>query len=227
MHAQQIPFGFQMQPAQVELTAPHVEVIPGATAARLEQARQLAAARSWDEAVDIYRELGADKSDRVVAIDGNRYLSLRNYCHLQIARLPAEGLAAYRRRVDASAEQLYRDGLAKRDEGLLRRVVDEWFCSSWGDDALMALGELALERGDYAAARRSWEQISPLLCAPNGSPSVVGAARYRPEHKVAGGGAALADSRKAGGLACIPGYAARPGRSSRPTRAGFHSCGGT
>ena len=112
----------------------------------------------------------ADKSDRVVAIDDNRYLSLRNYCHLQIARLPAEGLAAYRRRVDASAEQSYRDGLANRDEGLLRRVVDEWFCSSWGDDALMALGELALERGDYATARRCWEQISPLLSAPNGSP---------------------------------------------------------
>src|SRR5882757_6625618 len=163
VEAQQIPFGFMMQPAQVELTAPHVELIPGATAARLEQARQLAAARNWDEAVDIYCELAAEKSDRVIAVDGNRYLSLRNYCHLQIARLPAEGLAAYRRRVDGSAEKLYRDGLSNRDVGLLRRVVDESFCSSWGDDALMELGELALERGGYATARRAWEQISPLL----------------------------------------------------------------
>src|SRR6185295_3340482 len=126
---------------------------------------------SWDEALDIYRELAADKSDRVVALDGNRYLSLRNYCHLQIGRLPAEGLAAYRRRVDASVEQSYRDGLAKRDEGLLRRVVDEWFCSSWGDDALMALGEMALEEANYESARRYWEQISPLFRAPNGSPA--------------------------------------------------------
>src|SRR6476469_3024240 len=86
--AQQIPFGFMMQPPQVELTAPHVDVIPGATAARLEQARQLAAARSWDEAVDIYRGFTAEKSDRVVAVDSHQYLSLRNYCHLQIARLP-------------------------------------------------------------------------------------------------------------------------------------------
>ena len=170
-HAQQIPFGFLIQPTQVELTAPHVEVIPGATAARLEQARQLAAARSWDEAIDIWRELSGDKSDRVVALDGNRYVSLRDYCQLQLARLPAEGLVAYRRRVDASAEQLYRDGLAKHDEGPLRRVVDDSFCSSWGDDALMALGDMALERGDYATARRTWEQISPLLSAPNGSPT--------------------------------------------------------
>jgi outer membrane protein assembly factor BamB len=168
-HAEQIRFGFLMQPAQVELTAPHVDVIPGTTAARLEQARQLAAARKWDEAIDIYRELAAGKSDRVVALDGKRYVSLRTYCHLQIAHLPVEGLAAYRRRVDASAEQAYRDGLANRDERLLRRVIDEWFCSSWGDDALLALGELDLERGDYNSARQNWEQISPLLCAPNGT----------------------------------------------------------
>ena len=34
----------------------------------------------------------------------------------------------------------------------------------------LALGELALERGDYAAARRYWEQISPLTRDPNGKP---------------------------------------------------------
>jgi hypothetical protein len=165
-----MPFGLSMQPTEVELTAPHVEAIPGATATRLEQAQMLVATGSWDEAIDVYRELAADKSDRVVALDANRYLSLRTFCHLQIARLPADGLVAYRRRVDASAEQSYRDGLARHGERLLRRVVDESFCSSWGDDALLALGELALERGDYATARHAWEQISPLLSAPDGNP---------------------------------------------------------
>src|SRR3954449_1932286 len=91
--AQQIPFRFLNQPMQIELTAPHVEVIPGPTSARLEQARLLAAAHSWNEAVDIYLELIADKSGGVVAVDGNRYFGLPNYCHLQIARLPSEGLA--------------------------------------------------------------------------------------------------------------------------------------
>jgi outer membrane protein assembly factor BamB len=168
--AQQIPFGFLMQPAQVELTAPHIETIPGTIAARLEQAKQLTAARNWNEAIDIYHELAADKSDRVVAVDNSRFLSLRSYCHLQIARFPTEGLADYRRRVDAAAEQAYREGLAKHDEQQLRRVVDGWFCSSWGDDALLTLGDLALEQGNYADARRAWERISPLLCAPDGRP---------------------------------------------------------
>lgn len=168
--AQQIQFGFGNAPTQIELTAPHVDVISGAVSARLEQARALTAARNWDEAIDIYRELAADSSGRVVALDDGRYVSLRTYCHLQLARLPADGLAAYRRRVDATAQRWYQEGVTNRDERRLSRIADEMFCSSWGDDALMALGELALERGDYATARRAWEQISPLLRAPNGMP---------------------------------------------------------
>src|SRR2546421_565578 len=81
----------------------------GAISARLEQARSLAAGRNWDEAVDIWRELSADNEGRAVMFDGMRYVSLRTYSHLQIARLPADGLAAYRRRVDALAQQLYHE----------------------------------------------------------------------------------------------------------------------
>jgi outer membrane protein assembly factor BamB len=168
---QQIRIGFGVSSAEIELSAPHVDAISGTTSARLEQARALAAGRNWDEAVDIFRELAADSSGRVVALDKDRYVSLRSYCNLQLSRLPAEGLAAYRRRVDALAQSLYRDGLANRDDRLLHRVVDEFFCSSWGDDALMALGELALERGDYELARSSWEQISPTLRSPDGMPA--------------------------------------------------------
>jgi outer membrane protein assembly factor BamB len=167
---QQIRFGFGLSPTEIELTAPHVDATSGTTSARLEQARALAAGGNWDEAIDIYRELAADNSGRVVPLDKDRYIGPRSYCNLQLSRLPAEGLAAYRRRVDALAQPLYNDGLANRDERQLRRVVDEFFCSSWGDDALLALGELALERGDYAQARSYWEQISSLTRSPDGMP---------------------------------------------------------
>ena len=167
--AQAIRFGVA-GPQRPELFAPRVDVVSGATAARLEQARALAADKNWDEAVDVLRELAAEPTGAVVEVSDGRFVSLRTYCHLQLARLPAEALATYRRRVDPLAERWYRDGVAARDESLLRRVVDELFCSSWGDDALLALGELALERGDYAAARRAWEQISPLLRDPAGRP---------------------------------------------------------
>lgn len=167
----QVPIGFlQPQRQKIQLTAPHVDEISGNTASRLEQMRALVADKNWDEAGDILRELSADTSDRVVALDADRYVSLPIYCQWELAHLPADVAAAYRRRVDPLAEQRYREGMTNRNEAQLGRVVDELFCSSWGDDALLALGELALERGDYTAARRYWEQISPLTRDPNGKP---------------------------------------------------------
>ena len=59
----------------------------------------------------------------------------------------------YRGRVDPVAQQWYEQGIARRDRKLLQNVVDQAFASSYGDDALMALGEMAFESGDYAAAR--------------------------------------------------------------------------
>jgi outer membrane protein assembly factor BamB len=167
--AQPLAFGADGA-AEVQLSAPRVDVIAGAAATRLEQARALVAEKNWDDAVDILRELAAERSDGVVELGVGRYVSLRTACHFELAGLPAEGLAAYRRRVDPAAERWYRDGVSGHDETLLRAVVEEHFCSSWGDDALLALGELALERGDYATARRSWEQISPQLRGPAGQP---------------------------------------------------------
>jgi tetratricopeptide (TPR) repeat protein len=157
-------------PPPTELTPPRVDVITGPTAARLEQARALVADKNWNEAIAAYRELATAEPSRLVAADANRYLNLQIYCQMQLARLPADGLAAYRSLVDPLAERLYREGIANRDERQLRRIVNEMFASSWGDDALFALGEIALERADYDTARRYWEQISPLLRDPSGVP---------------------------------------------------------
>jgi len=167
--AQEIFFGLGT-PQPAELAPPQVEVISGELAARLEQARALTQAQSWQEAVAVLHELTSVPTNSVVPLDEHRYVSLRTFCHIQIARLPAEGLAAYRRRVDPLAQQWFRQGVSEHNEKLLCRVVDELFCSSWGDDALLTLGELALERADYASARRWWEQLSPLLRDPTGKP---------------------------------------------------------
>src|SRR4051812_48525324 len=94
--AQPIPFGIGLNTvAPAELTAPHVDIVSGPAAARLEQARALVAARNWDDAIDIYRELADDTSGSVIKVDENRYVGLRFYCQLQLAKLPVEGLAAY------------------------------------------------------------------------------------------------------------------------------------
>jgi outer membrane protein assembly factor BamB len=167
--AQPLQFRTGSEP-RTALSRPQVDLISGTTAARLEQMRALSAEKNWEEAVDILQELAGDDTNRVVDLGDGRFVTLREYCHRKLAALPPEALTVYRRRVDPLAERLYREALTGCDAALLARVVDESFCSSWGDDALLALGELALERADYEAARCFWERIHPLLRDPKGRP---------------------------------------------------------
>ncbi len=172
-HAYQLPVNplggaFTPTAPPVSLSGPQVLLVSQPTAARLQQLPQLVAHEEWDDAIDALRVVASSSSDRLVAVNAERYVSAPLFCQMQLARLPAAGLARYRQRVDALAESLYRDGLAQHREASLQRVVDEFFGSSWGDDALLALGEMALDRADYDAARRYFEQISPLLRDPDG-----------------------------------------------------------
>ena len=94
------------------------------------------------------------------------------------------------------AERWYRDGATRRDAGPLRRVVDQAFCSSWGDDALELLGDLAFQDGRFGEALAAYGQLvadrpdDPFVAGPS-RPSVdlrgwrprrccAGAAREQP-----------------------------------------------
>ncbi len=121
------------------------------------------------DALDIADQILTLDSQAVVAVDKTHYVSLQEYCHRLLSQLSAEALADYRALVDAPAEVWYRQGVSNRDERLLQRVLDEAFCSSWGDDALNALGQLSLERGEYLAARMAWMRISASLHDNEGS----------------------------------------------------------
>lgn len=126
----------------------------------------------WGEAIDIYRRVIGQFGDIVCALPkddpagdptGNSELSVdvRQYCQRRIAAMPPEGREIYRARVDAQAEGWYRKGAAERDRGLLRRVVEQAFCSSWGDDALDLLGDLAFQDGRFAEALSTYRRIVP------------------------------------------------------------------
>jgi outer membrane protein assembly factor BamB len=136
---------------------------------QLERVRRNIAERQWDEAIEGLRQLMENHGERLVRLD-SRFISLRELGHMELVKLPAEGLALYRGRVDPQAEQWYSEGLKDRNPTLLARVVDELFASSFGDDALLALGEIALERGEYQRARELWERISPEFRTTDGMP---------------------------------------------------------
>ena len=137
----------------------HVDEADAATKAHLERVKALVSNQQWDEAVETLRQVMEDPSGKVIGVTERRFMRVRDYCHLQIASLPVDALKLYRGRVDPQADKWLEEGLATRNAELLERVVDQYFCASAGDDALAALGELALEEGDYGAARGWWEKI--------------------------------------------------------------------
>ncbi len=128
----------------------------------LDRAKEYLADAQWDDAIQTLRQVMEESGDQLLAVTERRYVSVRDFCHLQLVSLPPEALSLYRSRVDPLARAWYEEGVARRDRGLLSKVVDDAFASSWGDDALAALGEMALESGDHAAARAHWEKIVPL-----------------------------------------------------------------
>jgi outer membrane protein assembly factor BamB len=139
-------------------------VLPGespSAAQRLETARKLARDRQYAEAVDEYQRLLEEAGDKLAPLGEQHLVQVRWLCHLDLAALPAEALRLYRNRVDAQARKWFEQGAANRDVALLRRVVDEAFCSRYGEQALDLLGDLAFERGRFVEAERWWLRLTP------------------------------------------------------------------
>jgi outer membrane protein assembly factor BamB len=134
--------------------------------AHLERAKACLAEHQWDDAVETLRQVMENAEGKLLAVTTWRYVSLSDACQMRLAALPPEALTLYRRRVDPVAEKWYEEGIAGRDAKLLNNVVQQAFASTWGDKALMALGEIRLEEGDFSAARWCWERILPVKAPP-------------------------------------------------------------
>ena len=153
----------------------------------LERVDRFLEAGGWDEAVETLRRVMDTSGETMMRLEVDssgaangfeRYVTLRDFCQLKLVTLPptaAEALDLYRSRVDPLAERLYQRAVDDRDETLLRRIVAQYFASSWGDDALMKLGEFELGRGNYTLARAAWERISSALRVPASEPGDFGA----------------------------------------------------
>ena len=136
-----------------------LERIDNAVRARLDRVETQLAERRWDEAVENLRQLADITDGGLVEVSDGRFVDLGRYCQTRLAALPPEALKIYRDRVDPLARQWYETGIEQRDRRLLQRIVDQAFASSYGDDALLALGDMDLESGRFAAARWNWSRI--------------------------------------------------------------------
>lgn len=132
--------------------------------------RAAKASSRWGEVIDVLRLVQEQHGDQVIPVGPWRAIGVRDYCHQQIALLPAEALKIYRGQVDAQADAWFEQASKTADAALLRRITRESFCSRRGDDAINLLGELALEQGNTAEARQWWERLIPLTLDADGLP---------------------------------------------------------
>lgn len=159
-----------------------VDEANSATLAHLERIDALLGDKQFNEVVDLLSRMMSENGDKLIALAGagderddlqqpggsRRYMPLSQWCQMRLALLADEApqvLRLYRARIDPLAKRWYEQAMRDDDEALLKRIADELFCSSYGDDALFALGEIALERGQPATARAYWGRLSPQLRA--------------------------------------------------------------
>lgn len=116
----------------------------------------------FTEAIDDYQRLVEESGDKLLPLDARgrtHCVQARWLVAFDLSRLPTPALRVYRNRVDNQARKWLEQGRTERDAALLQRIVDEAFCSSFGDDALDLLGDLAFERGRFDEAERWWRHI--------------------------------------------------------------------
>ena len=134
---------------------------------RLGMVEDYLADKRWAEAADILYEIAQSEGRSLVLAQpsqagGHRvYLNVATRCQVLLSRMPKEGLAVYRRKVDPQAKRWFENWQRTRDTSELERLVRQAYLSSDGDDALWALGEVAWDRGDYSSARLYWSQLIP------------------------------------------------------------------
>lgn len=148
----------------------HLNQLSNTSLTLIRQAARLLDDQQWEEAIEVVRGIVRSDGSKLIALDaeddGRHYLTVQQYAQGwfgSLAERAPEALALYRRQVDPLAQRWYLQAVARHDAVLLQRIVDELFASSYGDDALLLLGEYSLERGDYLGARSAWERVFPLF----------------------------------------------------------------
>ncbi len=135
---------------------------------RFGTAEDLLSDQRWAEATSILQEIAETESKTLVLVQPGKvdgvatYVNVATRCSVLLSQIPTDGRIAYRRKVDPQAKRWFETWQRTRDEAELLRIVRQAFVSSYADDALLALGEAAWDRGDCSAARSSWEQLIPL-----------------------------------------------------------------
>jgi len=143
----------------------------------LKRARQAIERADWKLAVDSLQRIIDDHGGALLERAPGLYESGLTFGHRLIARLPAEGLAAYRLLNDGRAKAALQQARRNHDQGLLRWICDHYLLTSSGDDAAALLASWFLDEGRSAEALELLDRVAALCPAMSVPPEVLASRR--------------------------------------------------
>lgn len=126
-------------------------------------ARRFVQAKRWLDAIEEYQRILDEAGDELVPVSDDRrhWQPARWLVHADLAKLPPEGLALYRQRVDGPAQKRLEQARAARDSGQLERLIADSFAARPSEQAMLLLADLASERGDFDRAESLLNLLTP------------------------------------------------------------------
>ncbi len=118
--------------------------------------------KAWEIAFRTISGLAEQDLKGMLPTKDGFFVSSRQRIWQSLASLPADGKEAYRLFNDAKAKQLFeqvQNGTAADEVATLRKIYDQYFITSIGDQAADRLGDTYFEAGDFLAAELTWGSI--------------------------------------------------------------------
>ncbi|MFO7899303.1 MAG: PQQ-binding-like beta-propeller repeat protein, partial [Planctomycetota bacterium] len=112
------------------------------------------------KATELYRRIIEDyPGDMIQIAEQGVFVPAALYVQRKILRYPEKELDYYRVLYDPAAKEIYRRALKRYSIFDYKDLADYHLATSYGDDALFALGNNAVDKGQYDEARRYYERI--------------------------------------------------------------------
>lgn len=131
------------------------------TRKRLAEAEHKLIAGKTADAIDELQRILDEAGDDLISVDGKQYRAARWFANQILTQLPADALKNYQDQIDVPARKLLEHGKKTRNPASLRQLLDRYFVSRPAEEALLLLGDLLFERGEFRAAELQWRRLLP------------------------------------------------------------------
>lgn len=116
--------------------------------------------KDYRKASELYRRIIQEYPDDLYQIaEEGVFVSAARYAQLRLLAFPPKELAYYRTLFDPAAKEIFERAVKRYSIFDYKELVKSHLATSYGDDALYALGNAALDNGQYDEARRCYEQL--------------------------------------------------------------------